>query len=84
MAARVLLRKLHFLQRLLSNEETISHHFFKNLSNKDVHLQLIEGCLFLESHLGFEGLSNDVQKGYISAPELKESSFAKIERTFLK
>lgn len=72
MATRILLRKLNFLQRLLSNEESIAHNFFVNLSGQDAHLQLIEGCLFLEAQLGLEGIVEDVRKGNINASELKK------------
>ena len=72
MGSRILLRKLHFLQRLMSSEDSIGHSFFNNLSSEDSLLQLIEGCLFLETQLGLGGLSEGVQKSRISASELKK------------
>ena len=56
----------------MSSEDSIGHSFFNNLSSEDSLLQLIEGCLFLETQLGLGGLSEGVQKSRISASELKK------------
>ena len=63
-ASRVLERKLLFLLRMCSNENVISHHFLTKLNCSDSSaspLQLLEGCVFLESYLGLEGLTGKVE-----------------------
>ena len=64
-ASRVLERKLLFLLRMCSNKNVISHHFLTKLNCSDSSaspLQLLEGCVFLESHI-LPGAGGSYRKG---------------------
>ena len=48
--ARVLCSKLHFLTKVMSNEDSLSSRVFRSLAASDVEsLQLVRQCRFLES-----------------------------------
>lgn len=53
MKARILLRKLGFLAKLLSSDNGIGSQVFRTLSSNDVYeISIVQQCRSLEQHLG--------------------------------
>ena len=80
-ASRILQRKLLFLQQVMSTEECVSHQGFCESST--IPLQLIDRCLFLESHLGLSGLMDRAREASISTGELKKEIMKKDKETLI-
>ena len=74
MTARILQRKLLFIQRASTNEESLGHLFLTHLMGdtpSEVPLQIVEGSQFLESRLGLDGLVKKTLGMMCSTAELK-------------
>ena len=74
MTARILQRKLLFIQRASTNEESLGHLFLTHLMGdtpSEVPLQIVEGSQFLESRLGLDGLVKKTLGMMYSTAELK-------------
>ena len=74
-SSRILLKKLHFLSHLQSQEDCISKQFLNVLTKdplKKTPLQLLDGCLFLENKLGLSGLTQKVKTSSISNTVVKK------------
>ena len=84
MASRLLQRKLLFLQQVMSTERIVSHQLLHGLlSSPTTPIQLIDGCLFLEPHLGLSGLVGRVKEASITAESLKKEILRKDKETLL-
>ena len=81
MTARVFLRKLSFLCRLLSaNDDSIAHQTFRTIAGKDVYsLSLIKQCVFLDSRLG-----SDATACILNDPDNAKASFKNLKKTILE
>ena len=69
MASRILQKKLLYLQKVMEDGDSLSQQFFHILQNRQSptsSIQLIDGCLFLESHLNLRGLTAEVQASGLS------------------
>ena len=74
MTARILQRKLLFIQRASTNEESLGHLFLTHLMGdtpSEVPLQIVEGSQFHESCLGLDGLVKKTLGMMCSIAELK-------------
>ena len=72
MTACVLQRKLLFIQRASTNEESLGHLFLTHLMGdtpSEIPLQIVEGSRFLESRLGLDGLVKKTDVFYSRAEE---------------
>ena len=81
MTARVFLRKLSFLCRLLSaNDDSIAHQTFRTIAGKDVYsLSLVKQCVFLDSCLG-----SDATACILNDPDNAKASFNNLKKTILE
>ena len=68
------MRKLTFLVQNIENTGSVGNQFLSTLleiSDNNSLLQLLEGCSFLEAHLGMEGIVARVKDGSMSLKEIK-------------
>ena len=77
--ARVLMKKLTFLKRVVSGDDVVSLHVFRTLAVGDVNrIQLVQECRYLEENLATSFTTRILkQASEVDARELRKSIIAK-------